>query len=411
MGDENPRRTLGNYCQPIHEGYRNTIAIPNGNNVVPLRFDTIRLVQNGCSFHELRSDDPNQHLKDFLKLMDSLNALLEDLALYDNESWNDLRDFAKSVKAISLPQDVPSTSDCRLIELENQVQRLMEAHLAPNQSVQVNKIASSCEICGGPHDTQFCMENLEQAFVVYVSSRTDEAGAARISKFEANFKQYQSEMTNKIDTFLKAFNDRMTGTLPSDTVKNPKLNVNPTSTSSARSYPMGDPQSSFNFFKSVNAIQTCFKSTTNIQKDQLQVKTLMVNEVETPKLKEPEKALEDEFADLHLNLPVLDVLAHDSKPFDTLADLASSVNLIPLSLFKKRKIGLLEETEDVLGLADGTNSCPLGIAKYVEVDVGKLKLCEDFYIVDMEREHTCRLLVGRGFLATASTVIDCKKAK
>ncbi|GKC99392.1 hypothetical protein Tco_1169667 [Tanacetum coccineum] len=46
-------------------------------------------------------------------------ALLEDLALYDNKSWNNPRDFAKLVKAISLPQDVPSTSDRRLIELEN----------------------------------------------------------------------------------------------------------------------------------------------------------------------------------------------------------------------------------------------------------------------------------------------------
>ncbi|GKA16100.1 hypothetical protein Tco_0695847 [Tanacetum coccineum] len=35
-------------------------------------------------------------------------ALLEDLALYDNESWNDPRDFAKSVKEIALPQDVPT---------------------------------------------------------------------------------------------------------------------------------------------------------------------------------------------------------------------------------------------------------------------------------------------------------------
>ncbi|GJY61106.1 hypothetical protein Tco_0461763 [Tanacetum coccineum] len=34
-------------------------------------------------------------------------ALLEDLALYDNESWNDPRDFAKPVKAIALSQDVP----------------------------------------------------------------------------------------------------------------------------------------------------------------------------------------------------------------------------------------------------------------------------------------------------------------
>ncbi|GKF68497.1 zinc finger, CCHC-type containing protein, partial [Tanacetum coccineum] len=51
----------------------NTIELPIGNNVVPLRSDTIRLVQNECSFHGLRSEDPNQHLKDFLKLVDSLN--------------------------------------------------------------------------------------------------------------------------------------------------------------------------------------------------------------------------------------------------------------------------------------------------------------------------------------------------
>ncbi|GJV92367.1 zinc finger, CCHC-type containing protein [Tanacetum coccineum] len=73
MGDENPIRTLGDYSKPSHEGYRNTIELPAGNNVVPLRSDTIRLVQNGCSFHGLRSEDPNQHLKDFLKLVDSLD--------------------------------------------------------------------------------------------------------------------------------------------------------------------------------------------------------------------------------------------------------------------------------------------------------------------------------------------------
>ncbi|GJX31062.1 hypothetical protein Tco_0240917, partial [Tanacetum coccineum] len=103
-------------------------------------------------------------------------ALLEDLPLYNNESWNDLKDFAIPVKAISLPQDVLSTSDCRLIELENQVQHLMEAHLAPNPPVQVNKIASSCEICSGPHDTQYCMENPDQAFVDYASSRNNKVG-------------------------------------------------------------------------------------------------------------------------------------------------------------------------------------------------------------------------------------------
>ncbi|GKD50671.1 zinc finger, CCHC-type containing protein [Tanacetum coccineum] len=73
MGDANPIRTLGDYSKPSHEGYRNTIELPVGNNVVPLRSSTIRLVQNGCTFHGLRSEDPYQHLKDFLKLVDSLD--------------------------------------------------------------------------------------------------------------------------------------------------------------------------------------------------------------------------------------------------------------------------------------------------------------------------------------------------
>ncbi|GJY36941.1 hypothetical protein Tco_0422319 [Tanacetum coccineum] len=73
MGDDNPIRTIGDYSRSGHEGYRNTIELLEGNNVVPLRSDTIRLVQNGCSFHGLRSEDPNQHLKDFFKLVDLLD--------------------------------------------------------------------------------------------------------------------------------------------------------------------------------------------------------------------------------------------------------------------------------------------------------------------------------------------------
>nr|GEY70861.1 MAK10-like protein [Tanacetum cinerariifolium] len=249
--DENPIRTLGDYSKPSHEGYMNTIELPEGNNMVPLRSDTILLVQNGCSFHGLQFEDPNQHLKDFFKLVDSLDlngdnkertrlhlfqfslrdqasnllerlpvgsikiwedlttrflaqffppgktaklindilmfqqhqgeslseAWTQDLALYDNESWNDPRDFAKPVKAISLPQDVPSTSDRCLIKLESQVQCLMEDHLALIHPTQVNKITSLCEICSGLHETQYYMENPKQAFVEYASLRIDESGA------------------------------------------------------------------------------------------------------------------------------------------------------------------------------------------------------------------------------------------
>ncbi|GJW87938.1 hypothetical protein Tco_0163278 [Tanacetum coccineum] len=164
MRDENPICTLGDYSKPSHKVYRNTIELPKGNNVVPLRSDTKTDAHSTDYGPRIQINTSRTSLK--LRTIDQsaggklrdLNpeeswAILEDLALYDNESWNDPRDFAKPVKAIALPQDVPSTSDRRLIELENQVQRLMEAHLALTQPTQVNKITTPCEICSGPHDT------------------------------------------------------------------------------------------------------------------------------------------------------------------------------------------------------------------------------------------------------------------
>ncbi|GKF13366.1 hypothetical protein Tco_0054828, partial [Tanacetum coccineum] len=139
----------------------------------------------------------------------------------------------------------------------------MEAHLAPTQPTQVNKITTSCEICSGPHDTQYCMEDPERAFVEYASSRTDEAGEglvskfmasqdARLTKFEADFKRQQGEMTNKIDTMLKVITDQIAGALPSDIVKNLKLGTHPVS--SARSYPTEDPQCLAHIHSSINTI-------------------------------------------------------------------------------------------------------------------------------------------------------------
>nr|GEY26056.1 hypothetical protein [Tanacetum cinerariifolium] len=217
MGDENPIHTLVGYSRPSYKGYRNTIELLAGKNVegqqnsamISLCFNNIK--ENHSQKHGLDSRTYSRKSlimelifsskSKFFMTMSLLPhdersisrlvvtfvtktptkpgetwALLEDLTLYDNKSWNDPIDYAKPVKEIYLPQDVPSTFDCRIIELKNQVQCLMEAHLAHSQPVQVNKIYSLCKICNGPHDTQYCMENPKQAFVDYASSRTDKVG-------------------------------------------------------------------------------------------------------------------------------------------------------------------------------------------------------------------------------------------
>ncbi|GJY53900.1 MAK10-like protein [Tanacetum coccineum] len=210
-----------------------------------------------------------------------------------------------------------------------------------------------------------------------------------LSKFEADFRQQQSKMTNKINTVLKPITDRILRELPSDTVKNPKLNVNSTSlVLSAHSYPTLDPQCSTHPSTSINVVKTCFKEMSHSQTSQLQIGM----RIGTTQIEEPKPTLKDEFQDLNLNLPgevsvkmedpglfTLPCRLGNSKPFYSLADLGSCVKIIPLYLFKKLNIRLLEKTDHIFGLDDGTKSYPVGIVKDVEVHIGKLKLLSDFY--------------------------------
>nr|GEY66483.1 MAK10-like protein [Tanacetum cinerariifolium] len=110
MGDENPCHTLRDYSRPRHEGYRNTIEFPDRNDFAPLQSDTIRRTIDQAADGKLRNKNDKESL-----------ALSEDLALYDNKSCNELRDFAKPVKAISMPQDVSIISNWRMLELEDQI--------------------------------------------------------------------------------------------------------------------------------------------------------------------------------------------------------------------------------------------------------------------------------------------------
>ncbi|GKC86529.1 hypothetical protein Tco_1147178 [Tanacetum coccineum] len=112
---------------------------------------------------------------------------------------------------------------------------------------------------------------------------------ARLSKFEADFKRQQGEMTNKIDTVLKAITDQIAGTLPSDTIKNSKLGNHPVS--SARSYPTMDPQCSSHPSTSINAIKAHFKEAT-ISQTSLQQPVV---EIEPPQPEEPKPTLKVEF--------------------------------------------------------------------------------------------------------------------
>ncbi|GJU80018.1 reverse transcriptase domain-containing protein [Tanacetum coccineum] len=89
-----------------------------------------------------------------------------------------------------------------------------------------------------------------------------------------------------------------------------------------------------------------------------------------------------------------------------LADLGASINLMPLSVWKKLGLPELISTRMTLELANRAICTPAGIARDVFVPVGKFTFLADFIIVDYESNPRVPLILGRPFLRTARALID-----
>ncbi|GJY72655.1 reverse transcriptase domain-containing protein [Tanacetum coccineum] len=100
-----------------------------------------------------------------------------------------------------------------------------------------------------------------------------------------------------------------------------------------------------------------------------------------------------------LNFPGMDVC-------HALADLGASINLMPLSFWKKLSLPDLTPTRMTLELADRSITHPEGLAEDVYVKVGKFHFLTDFVVVDFEADPRVPLILGRSFLRTGRALID-----
>nr|GEV48531.1 reverse transcriptase domain-containing protein [Tanacetum cinerariifolium] len=81
-----------------------------------------------------------------------------------------------------------------------------------------------------------------------------------------------------------------------------------------------------------------------------------------------------------------------------LADLSASINLMPLSVWKKLSLPDLTPTCMTLELADRSISRPVGVAEDVYVKVGSFHFSSDFVVVDFDADPRVPLILGRSFL-------------
>ncbi|GKB99886.1 reverse transcriptase domain-containing protein [Tanacetum coccineum] len=89
-----------------------------------------------------------------------------------------------------------------------------------------------------------------------------------------------------------------------------------------------------------------------------------------------------------------------------LADLGTSINLMPLSVWKKLSLPELTPTCMTLEHVDRSITQPIGIAEDVDVKVGKFQFLAYFVVVDFDADPRVPLILGRSFLKTGRALID-----
>ncbi|XP_065631678.1 uncharacterized protein LOC136068451 [Quercus suber] len=89
-----------------------------------------------------------------------------------------------------------------------------------------------------------------------------------------------------------------------------------------------------------------------------------------------------------------------------LCDLGASINLMPLSVFRKLGLGEVKPTTISLQLADRSIKYPRGVIENVLVKVDKFIFPADFIVLDMDEDEEIPLILGRPFLGMRRTLID-----
>nr|GEW72389.1 reverse transcriptase domain-containing protein [Tanacetum cinerariifolium] len=99
----------------------------------------------------------------------------------------------------------------------------------------------------------------------------------------------------------------------------------------------------------------------------------------------------------------------DFPEFDeclSLEDLGTSINLMPLFIWKKLSLPELTSTQMILELADRSTTRPDGIAEDIFVKVRKFHFPTDFVVIDYVVDPRVPLILGIPFLRTRRALID-----
>nr|GEU43315.1 reverse transcriptase domain-containing protein [Tanacetum cinerariifolium] len=425
--NEQAPRTMEELCQPSINGRGGTIApIPIQAPDFGLRHHMIQQVQNTCQFYGLPGDDANRHIDNFLEITQHMKQNGDTSAIRDETSRN-----------ISSASTTESPEVIRQLEMTNKnFSKMMR------QFQMVKAVDTKCETCGGPHSFTECLAvhsyTQETAYATrcnYISGGSLPSNTVPNPRADLKAITTQigftltepsvspsSSSSKEVDRETKTITDQV---LTGSTNNVPPLVVHPSPAST-----------SFSTISSSKVLEvtkdTVQPSTKNIQPSVAQTQIPIYELVVALKLKltipYPSRVNKQKLFDLattpvnencsavilkklpeKLGDPNKFLIPYDFPEFNeclALADQGASINLMPLSIWKKLSLPELTSTQMILKLADQSTTRPAGIAKDIFVKVGKFYFPTDFVVVDYVVDTRVPLILGRPFLRTGRALID-----
>nr|GEX63148.1 hypothetical protein [Tanacetum cinerariifolium] len=376
------------------------------------------------------------------RVTDSRANMNAPLFAYLPSNYFDLQQIAASLE---------DKLEIRMNRFEKSLNDMKASFVTPIAPIKA--VEEVCVTCGANHSNNHCPFTRENEFLVFHDNI--QQFRPQQSDFQKKFEQKQDDFHNQMMNLLQSFKNNKassSSSLSSNTIPNPKDEAKAIMTRSGMSYkepsipPLGvKQQEPTEVTKDMELL-----STEDIQPPSVQVQ----EPIEKPSVVIPKaKAnLPYPFADALVHMPkfapmfkkllnnknklieltktplnencsavVIKKLPEklgdpgrflipcDFSEFDNcsaLADLGASINLMPLSIWRKLKLPTLNDTKIVLELADRTISKPTGVAENVFVKVGKFYFPSDFVVLDFIADPRVPLILGRPFLSTAHAIIN-----
>nr|GEV68914.1 reverse transcriptase domain-containing protein [Tanacetum cinerariifolium] len=387
-------RTMVEILQAPTEGYGKAIVISEINaDHFEIKTNLLQLVQAN-PYHGFERENPHTHINNFKRITSTLKFRVVPNDVIKLMMFPYSLEGSERIWMNTTSMENASKSDDRIDKLADQISTLVDIFTKKVVTpASVKAVEESCVTCGGAHAYYNCPNTDSNQPSVCVATGTYNQVAP------------QNHASNYMAPPGFALNQALTsGTLQSNTIRNLKA--------SRKGYKSnGEVLSNLSRFvidiSFTDALLLMPKFTSTIKslltnKDKLfeLAKILLNDNYSVMLLQKLPKKLGD---------PGKFLIPCDFSRMDVchaLVDLGASINLMPLSIWKKLSLPKLTPTRMTLELADRSITRPKGVAEDVFVKVGKFHFPTNFVVVDFEADPRVPLNLGRSFLRIGRALTD-----